>query len=418
MDRSNLIVNYLQTNVSEEDLDRLFSEYGMIQSLKIVRDKATGISMGFGFVNFETNDAASRAADALNGLELQGKRIKVSVARPAWKANIHSNLYIANLPTGFTENDVISLVGPELALHVEHVRMLKNSDIHSANQSAAGNEFRAVAVARFDTEESAIVALEFLNSISVCSMSTPNLRCPIHAKPWRPEFRPERASGVAIPKHRSRDSFTDSSSISDVSGGVLYDGAPNGYAPMGVPSSGGHHQSIKYSGLPNPTSTQAPIGNLSTPLKPFVPAKWRVGPPSAAGSVPPPAPPVPSPVLGPGYPAYAYSGPVLGPALVPGPPPPPILPAHMMLGPAGPMVPSAASMHGGYGSGGSVISESEEGILVSSFEQFGSLPGIQFFADRTWGYIRFPDHQAAMSAINNLTGFNINGKVLELEAAM
>jgi RNA recognition motif-containing protein len=77
-------------------------------------------------------------------------------------------------------------------------------------------------------------------------------------------------------------------------------------------------------------------------------------------------------------------------------------------------------MHGGYGnaSGGSVITENEEGILVSSFEQFGSLPGIQFFADRTWGYVRFPDHQAAMSAINNLTGFNINGKILELETAM
>ena len=415
MDRSNLIVNYLQTNVNEEDLERLFSEYGLIQSLKIVRDKATGISMGFGFVNFETNDAASRAAEALNGLELQGKRIKVSVARPAWKANIHSNLYIANLPTGFTENDVISLVGPELAMHVEHVRMLKNSDILQGSQGSGGNEFRAVAVARFDTEESAIVALEFLNSISVGALSNPNLRCPIHAKPWRPEFRPERASGVVVPKHRSRDSFTDSSSISETSGSYGYDGSlpsNGGYAPMGVPCSGGSNPSIKSNGLPHPTSTN--IGNLSTPLKPFVPAKWRVG---SSSGVPPPAPPAPSPVLAPsGYAPYAYPGPVLGPALIPGPPPPPIVPPHMMLGPAmGP-----PTMHGGsYGNpSGSIISENEEGILVSSFEQFGSLPGIQFFADRTWGYVRFPDHQAAMSAINNLTGFNINGKILELETAM
>jgi RNA recognition motif-containing protein len=412
MDRSNLIVNYLQTNVNEEDLDRLFSEYGMIHSLKIVRDKATGISMGFGFVNFETNEAACRAADALNGLELHGKRIKVSVARPAWKANIHSNLYIANLPTGFTENDTISLVGPELALHVEHVRMLKNSDIHAATHGAGGNEFRAVAVARFDTEESAMVALEFLNSISVCALSNPNLRCPVHAKPWRPEFRPERAAGVAIPKHhgRSRDSFNDSSSISDGSGGFGYDGIPNGYAPMGVPSTG--NSSLKLSSLPHPTSTH-PMGNLTTPLKPFVPAKWRVGSSSTGGTAPPPAPPAPSPVLGPaGYATYPYPGPVLGPAMIPGPPPPPIIPSHMMLGPPMP------AMHGGYGNGGSVISDTEEGVLVSSFEQFGSLPGIQFFADRTWGYVRFPDPQAAMSAINNLTGFNINGKILELEAAM
>jgi RNA recognition motif-containing protein len=414
MDRSNLIVNYLQTNVNEEDLDRLFSEYGVIQSLKIVRDKATGISMGFGFVNFETNDAASQAAEALNGLELQGKRIKVSVARPAWKANIHSNLYIANLPTGFTENDVISLVGPELALHVEHVRMLKNSDIHGGTHGAGGNEFRSVAVARFDTEESAMIALEFLNSISVCSLSNPNLRCPVHAKPWRPEFRPERASGVSVPMHRSRDSFTDSSSISDASGGYGYDGAPNGYAPMGVPSGGNAPSTIKLSGLPHATSTPKPIGNLSTPLKPFIPAKWRVG--LSGSTAPPPAPPAPSPVLAPaGYAAYAYPGPVLGPAMIPGPPPPPIVPSHMMLRP-----PMPSAMHGGYANtgGGSVITDSEEGILLSSFEQFGSLPGIQFFADRTWGYVRFPDHQAAMSAINNLTGFNINGKILELETAM
>ena len=155
------------------------------------------------------------------------------------------------------------------------------------------------------------------------------------------------------------------------------------------------------------------MGNLTTPLKPFVPAKWRVGSSSTGGTAPPPAPPAPSPVLGPaGYATYPYPGPVLGPAMIPGPPPPPIIPSHMMLGPPMP------AMHGGYGNGGSVISDTEEGVLVSSFEQFGSLPGIQFFADRTWGYVRFPDPQAAMSAINNLTGFNINGKILELEAAM
>jgi RNA recognition motif-containing protein len=396
MERSNLIVNYLQTNVNEDDLNRLFSEYGLIQSLKIVRDKATGISMGFGFVNFETNEAASRAAEALNGLELHGKRIKVSVARPAWKANIHSNLYIANLPTGFTENDVMALVGPELAVHIEHVRMLKNSENASPSSSTTpattGSEFRAVAVARFDTEESAMIALEFLNTISVESLSTLNLRCQVHAKPWRPEFRPERASsalGVLPPAKvfqpngpSRRYSLEDSISSSSTSGPVLDSGPPMLYAPpMGV--------------VPVPPPPPSAYATMAAGAKPFVPTGTRWG-----GGLPM-IPPTPPPHAY-GYPPYP--SPVLGPAMISSTPPP-IVPPHMMGG-------------GGVYADGVVISESEEGILTKSFEQFGSLSGIHLAADRSWGYVRFPDQHSAISAINNLTGFNVNGKILELEAAI
>ena len=342
MDKSNLIVNYLQTNVSEEDLSALFGAYGAIQSLKIVRDKASGVSMGFGFVNFDTNEGANRAAEGLNGLELNGKRIKVSVARPAWKANIHSNLYIANLPTAYTENDVLALVGPELAAHIEHVRMLKNSDLA---HGTIGGEFRGVAVARFDTEESACMALEVLCAYSIESPTTGG-RVQIHAKPWRPEFRPERAGGVAaIPRARRYEPNGRKLSIdSDNSQMLLLDGS--GWSSSS-PSS------------PAPTTSTAPslrpVGNR------FAPA-------------PPPAPP-----------ANRYR-----------------------LPPPSSMVPL----------GGMPISENEEAVLGASFEQFGALPGVQVYGDRSWGYVRFPTMHAAMAAVNGLTGFNVNGKILELEAAM
>jgi RNA recognition motif-containing protein len=46
---------------------------------QIVRDRTTGISMGFGFVNFERNESAVNAVEKLNGLDLHGKRIKVKL---------------------------------------------------------------------------------------------------------------------------------------------------------------------------------------------------------------------------------------------------------------------------------------------------------------------------------------------------
>ena len=332
MDKSNLIVNYLQSNVTEEDLNVLFCAYGPIQSLKIVRDKATGISMGFGFVNFDTNESANRAADSLNGLELNGKRIKVSVARPAWKANIHSNLYIANLPSGSTEGEVLGLVGPELACHIEHVRMLKNS----APEASNGNEFKGVAVARFDTEENACMALEILCGMTVESPLS-GIRMQIHAKPWRPEFRPERAASIVPGGPRQRRKL----SLDDIPSSI--DGPPS-------------------AGWNAPSTTTASNASLRANVKPFVPTVARLPPPMAYRPMAPPPPPAPR--------------------------------------------------------GGMAISDHEESILLQSFEQFGALPGVTMYGDRSWGYVRFPTMHSAMAAVHNLTGFNVNGKLLELEAAL
>ena len=60
----------------------------------------------------------------------------------------------------------------------------------------------------------------------------------------------------------------------------------------------------------------------------------------------------------------------------------------------------------------------DKALLRASFEKFGALPGLHVYGDRSWGYVRFPTMHAAMAAVNSLTGFNVNGKILELEAAM
>ncbi|EER18064.1 conserved hypothetical protein [Perkinsus marinus ATCC 50983] len=71
MDRSNLIVNYLPTRMDEEALFSMFEAFGPIQSVKIVRDRHTGNSMGFGFVNYRDNESARRAIEAVNGREIE-----------------------------------------------------------------------------------------------------------------------------------------------------------------------------------------------------------------------------------------------------------------------------------------------------------------------------------------------------------
>ena len=55
----------------------LFSSIGEVESCKLIRDKVTGQSLGYGFVNYHSTDDASKAIQTLNGLRLQNKTIKV-----------------------------------------------------------------------------------------------------------------------------------------------------------------------------------------------------------------------------------------------------------------------------------------------------------------------------------------------------
>jgi hypothetical protein len=140
------------------------------------------------------------------------------------------------------------------------------------------------------------------------------VRVQIHAKPWRPEFRPERATGAVVARPARRKLSIEE---------------------------------------PPPPPSASTTSTLRASVKPFVPA--------AA---------MPRPTM--------YRQPSTGIA----------------------------------------ISEHEESLLANSFEQFGALSGVTMYGDRTWGFVRFPTVHAAMAAVNSLTGFNVNGKILELEAAM
>ena len=78
----NLYVGNLSQKVTEEDLRKNFSEAGTVVSVSVIKDRFSGVSRGFGFVEMETEDGAQEGIQKFNGGELDGKTITVNEARP------------------------------------------------------------------------------------------------------------------------------------------------------------------------------------------------------------------------------------------------------------------------------------------------------------------------------------------------
>lgn len=78
----NIYVSNLGFSVQDEDLRGYFSEYGEVTSAKVITDKFTNRSRGFGFVEMPDDTAAQKAIKELNGAVVEGRSISVNVARP------------------------------------------------------------------------------------------------------------------------------------------------------------------------------------------------------------------------------------------------------------------------------------------------------------------------------------------------
>jgi len=81
----NIYVGNLPYNVSDEDLNTLFAEYGEIETAKVIKDRYSGQSKGFGFVEMPSNSEADQAIKGLNGHFFNGRTIKVNPANPGGK---------------------------------------------------------------------------------------------------------------------------------------------------------------------------------------------------------------------------------------------------------------------------------------------------------------------------------------------
>ncbi|MDD2246076.1 MAG: RNA-binding protein [Proteiniphilum sp.] len=83
----NIYVSNLSYDTTTESLQELFAEYGEISSANIIRDRISGQSRGFGFVEMPNDDNAQKAIDELNNSDFEGKTITVNKARPRPERN-------------------------------------------------------------------------------------------------------------------------------------------------------------------------------------------------------------------------------------------------------------------------------------------------------------------------------------------
>jgi len=78
----NIYVSNLSFNVQDEDLREFFAEYGEVSSAKVITDKFTQKSRGFGFVEMPDDEAAQKAIKELDGAHVEGRAITVTIAKP------------------------------------------------------------------------------------------------------------------------------------------------------------------------------------------------------------------------------------------------------------------------------------------------------------------------------------------------
>ncbi|XP_015903315.1 ELAV-like protein 3 isoform X2 [Parasteatoda tepidariorum] len=155
--KTNLIVNYLPQTMTQEEIRSLFSSIGEVESCKLIRDKVTGQSLGYGFVNYVRPEDAEKAINTLNGLRLQNKTIKVSYARPSSEAIKGANLYVSGLPKAFTQQDLEAQFSP-------FGRIITSRILCDNITGNSGGLSKGVGFVRFDQRMEAERAIKHLNN--------------------------------------------------------------------------------------------------------------------------------------------------------------------------------------------------------------------------------------------------------------
>lgn len=82
MNKKKLFIGNLPWSIDSEQLKEIFSKFGSIVEAVVITERHSGRSKGFGFVEFETEEAAQKAIDELNEKEIEGRKIFVNVAKP------------------------------------------------------------------------------------------------------------------------------------------------------------------------------------------------------------------------------------------------------------------------------------------------------------------------------------------------
>ena len=167
MSKTNLIINYLPQNLTDDEFKSMFLSIGPLASSKVVRDKATGMSYGFGFVEFIHESDASRAVSSLDGLHMGNKRIKVAHANKNEDGeDSGTNIYIKNIPKDYTEKELNEVFKPYGTITQSKILM----DMQTG-------ESRSVGFVAYETREQAECAITALNG-----KSPPGSQFPLYLK--------------------------------------------------------------------------------------------------------------------------------------------------------------------------------------------------------------------------------------------
>ena len=78
----NIYVGNLSYRTNDKDSEELFAKFGAVKSAKVIMDRETGKSKGFGFIEMEDSSAGTKAIEALNGNESEGRTLRVNEAKP------------------------------------------------------------------------------------------------------------------------------------------------------------------------------------------------------------------------------------------------------------------------------------------------------------------------------------------------
>jgi len=76
----NIYIGNLSNNTSEDKLENIFEEFGQVQSIKVIKDRFSGVSKGYGFIEMPSNSEADQAIKTLNGNRVDGNNIKIKPA--------------------------------------------------------------------------------------------------------------------------------------------------------------------------------------------------------------------------------------------------------------------------------------------------------------------------------------------------
>ena len=149
--KRNLIVNYLPPKLSQDDVKALFCRIGAVTKCKLVRNNTNGDSLGYAFVEYPSEDLASNAIKQINGIEMEGKTLKVSYARQSSPETKNTNVYVASLPPSVTEDKL-------LALFSKFGNILTNKLLTNPDGSSRGAGF-----VRYTTNSEALTAIDSMS---------------------------------------------------------------------------------------------------------------------------------------------------------------------------------------------------------------------------------------------------------------